>query len=372
MMEKGLKHYRDLPYEEKVRIVSLVFEEAKRMKEEGKMNYHELSRIVLAKTGVILPFPTVWYWLTGMRRPMGNYKAIRRPPDEDAQIVRGLSMTDLHVERRRHSIWLCLDTTKDFFIFSVQRLLSNYGWTTVRPALIGNMLGWKLSAFLDYECWIRELQKPIKELTREEKMKLLSGAISGDGWISISAQRRVAFMIGLTNSEKHKAQIFHRILKSLGFSHSFARKQTSGEKKRIGNYIIRTRVPYEYEIIVRARTAVKHLLSNLRLRHPFREVKRILALRFIDKDVFDRDLVKPVWEYLRLVEKYSTIRSQIRACEQVPDEKFDKKYLDKQRIIKRLRRKLYKYADMVRELKPTATRIINDLRTSPLPPLSLI
>ncbi|HDJ66417.1 MAG TPA: hypothetical protein ENF33_01705 [Nitrososphaeria archaeon] len=366
MMVNELKHYRAMPYEEKKKIVSLVLDEAERMKQEHKrINYHELSRIVLAKTGIILPVSTIWRWLTGICRPMGKYKATRRPPDKNGQIVRGLSMTDLRVEKRRHTICLCLNTTKDFFSFSVQRLLSDYGRTTVKPALTANVSIWRLSVTLDYEYWVHELQKPIKELTREEKMKLLSGVISGDGWISISARRRVAFMIGLTTSEKHKAQIFHRILKSLGFSHSFARKRRRGGEGRIKNFIIRRTAPYEYEIIVRARTAVKHLLSNLRLLQPFREVKRILTLRFIEKGVLDRDFVKPVWDYLRFVEKYSTIRSQIRACELIPDEKFDEKHLNKQRMLKQLRRELYEYADMVRELKPTATRIISDLRPSP-------
>ena len=78
----------------------------------------------------------------------------------------------------------------------------------------------------------------------------------------------------------------------------------------------------------------------------------------------DRDLVKPVWEYLRVLEKHSTIRSQIRACKLIPDEEFDKKRLSKQRMLKQLRRKLYRYADMVRELKPTATKMISGLRLS--------
>ena len=125
-------------------------------------------------------------------------------------------------------------------------------------------------------------------------------------------------------------------------------------------------------VIIVRRNAVKRLLAHLKLLQPFREVKRILALRFIEKDMLDRDLVKPIWEYLKIVEKYSTIRSQIRACELIPDEKFDKKHLNKQWIIKQLRRELYKYADMVRELKPTATKIISDFRPPLTSPFSLL
>jgi len=114
-----------------------------------------------------------------------------------------------------------------------------------------------------------------------------------------------------------------------------------------------------------AESAVKHLLISLRLVEPFRDVKRIIALQFIEKDMLDADLVKPVWRYLRAVEKASTIRSQIIACEQIPDEKFARKNLDKQRILKELYRRLYEYADRVMGLRPAAVKIISGLRIIP-------
>jgi len=97
--------YRDLSHEEKRKVVSLVFKEAERMKQEHKrINYHGLSRIIFMKTGVTLSHVTIRYWIVGIRRPMGKFKAIRRPPDEDAQIVRGLILTDISPEYDLHTI----------------------------------------------------------------------------------------------------------------------------------------------------------------------------------------------------------------------------------------------------------------------------
>ena len=372
-----LKRLRELPYTKQKKIISLVFEEAKRMREKGKINYRELSRIVSAKTGITLHHNTIRGWLTREHTPLGwkKCKAARRPPDEDSQVVRGLEMTDLSYKVRHHTIELYLRTTKDFFAQRVRNFLSKYGWTTTKPILVDDRPEWETAAFLDYETWVHELEKPAEKLAYKEKMKLLSGAISGDGYITIGymSQRRVKFMIGLCSTQKCKAEIFHRILESISIPHGYTRKENSAPKKgrmqhqqeKIGDNIIQTRAPYKYVITVAARTAVKYLLANLKLLQPFREVKRILALRFVEKDVLDRDLIKPVWDYLRVLEKYSTIRSQIRACELIPDERFDKKNLNKQRMLKQLRRKLYKYADAVRNLKPRATRIISGLKPSP-------
>ena len=364
MVVKRLKRYRDLPYEEKRKVVSLVFEEAKRMKENGKgINYSELSRMVLMKAGIVLHYNTIRQWLTGKRTPLRvgrPLKAIRRPPDNDGQVVRGLTLTDLHREDLPHTIFLTLRTTKDFFAISTQRLLSRYGWVNVSPVLNCSEPRWMTTASLAKEQWIHELEKPIHELTKIEKLKLLSGSISGDGWISAyirQSRKSIEFVIGLVSTQKSKAQIYHRVLESLSIPHGLTKQKTRPSKSNI-----RTTAPYTYRVIIASKTAVKYLLTNLRLLQPFREVKRILALRFIEKDMLDRDLVKPIWEYLRVLEKYSTIRSRIRACELIPKEEFDKKHLDKQWMLKQLRRELYEYADMVRELKPTATRIISDLR----------
>ena len=336
--------YRDLPYEERKKIVSLVFDEAERMKRlRGAVNYHELSKIVLMKTGVHLRRGVIWNWITGKAIPMGRFKAIRRPPDERTQIVRGLLLTDMTRRNAYHTIWLFLHTTKDFYARSVQNLVKNYGWSVVKPVLIGDTPEWLMSVFLDYETWDRELQKPIEELTDEEMIKLLSGAISGDGWIAINAaQNHAHFVIRLSSCRKYKAEIFHQVLNLMSIPHGFTRRRLQRRRRRIGNRVIQPRACYEYQITVAAKTAVKYLLTNLRLVHPFREVKRILALRFIEKGMLDPDLVKPVWQYLRVVEKYSTIRSQVRACEHIPDEEFAKKHLNKQWMLKRLRRKLYK------------------------------
>ncbi|RLE67669.1 MAG: hypothetical protein DRJ43_06985 [Thermoprotei archaeon] len=362
--------YRDLSYEEKRKVVSLVFEEAERMKQEHKrINYHELSRIIFMKTGVTLSHVTIRYWIVGIRRPMGKFKAIRRPPDEDAQIVRGLILTDINPEYDLHTIWLSLGTTKDFFAYSVQRFLTKYGWATAKPSLIGSTPSWWTSASLDYRSWIHELQKPIERLTNEGRMKLLSGVISGDGCITLHStnQKRIGFSIILCSVQRRKAEIYHRVLESMSIPHNLAKTRVRGKQGRIEDLVIRTRSYYEYKVIIERRDAVKRLLADLQLLQPFREIKRILALRFIEKDMLDRDLVVPVWNYLRVLEKYSTARSQIRACELIPDEEFDKKHLDKQRMLKQLRRELYEYADIVRELKPTATRIISDVRPSHFP-----
>ena len=356
--------YRDLPYEGRRKIVSLVFEEAERMKEDGKrINYSELSRRILAKTGIMLCSETIRHWFTGKYMPMGKFKAIRRCPDENAQMVKGLLITDLKRTDTRHTIWLSLFTTKDFYARSIERFLARYGWATVRPMLVHDIPTWWMSAYLDYEAWAHELERPIEQLTREEKLKLLSGAIAGDGCITIHTnQRRIRFKISLCSTQKRRIKTFSQILKSLSIPHSLTKSQVRGRRSRIRDLIIRTRAYYEYLVTVEARIAVKYLLTNLKLVHPFREVKRVLALRFIEKDVLDRDLVKPVWDYLRFVEKYSTIRSQIRACELIPDEKFDEKHLNKKEILRRLRGKLYECADRVRELKPIVTRIISSLR----------
>ena len=366
MVVKRLKRYKDLPYEEKRKVVSLVFEEAKRMKQEGKrINYHELSRIVLTKMGVHLGHSTIRGWFTGLYKPMGGYKAIRRPPDEHSQVIRGLALTDITCSRRWQTIMLTLHTTKDFFIYSLQRFFIRYGFVAVKPTLIRQKAEWEMRAYFDYSQWSRELQRPIFELTEGERLKLLSGAISGDGWIVLHNinQRRINFAVGLSSIQKSKTLLFHKVLESLKIRHCLAKRLY--EDSRTEDSTTQPRPHYEYMVIVVARNAVKRLLAHLKLLQPFREVKRVLALRFIEKDVLDRDLVKPVWEYLRVVEKYSTIRSQIRACELIPDERFDKKNLNKQRMLKQLRRKLYKYADAVRNLKPRATRIISGIKPSP-------
>jgi len=360
--------YRDLPYTEKEKIVSLVFEEAKRMEEKDKrINYHELSRIVLAKTGIRLKHVTIRSWIIREKVPMGNYKAIRRLPDEDAQIVRGLDLTDFGRLEKADTIRLILNTTKEYFARSVQNLMKSYGLATVRPILISDAPEWMMTAYLDYEPWIHELEKPVEQLTYEEKMKLLSGAISGDGWIAVSHTNRsnVIFTIGLANSQEYKAKMFHQVLESMSIPHSFTKSQIREKQKRIGNHIIQRKALYEYRVTVEAKTAVKHLLTNLKLVEPFKEVKRIIVLKFIKKNVFNRDVIKPVWGYLKVAEKASTIRSQLRACEQIPDEKFVKKNLDKQQILKSLHRRLCEYANKLRRLKPVATRIISDIRSSP-------
>ncbi|MCF3653553.1 MAG: helix-turn-helix domain-containing protein [Aigarchaeota archaeon] len=367
MIIKGSKLFKDLSYTEKEKIVSIVLEEAKRMKRLMEaVSCNEISKIVLMKTGVHLRRGVIWNWITGRNTPMGKFKAIRRPPDENAQIVRGLSLTDVSSRNVYHTISLFFHTTKDFFAQRVQRFLSKYGWTVVEPILVNDEPQWKMRAFLDHSAWIHELQKPIEELTNEEKIKLLSGVISGDGYIAVNTfQNYAQFRIVLVTTRKHKAELYRRLLDSMGIRYGFTRRRTKGIQKKFKNTIIHTRAPYMYQIIVAEENAVKYLLENLRLLQPFREVKRILALQFIEKDACDRDIVKPVWDYLRILEKYSTIRSQIRACELIPDEKFAKKSLDRQRILKELHRKLYEYADRVRELRPEAKKIISGLRAIP-------
>lgn len=368
---KGSKLFRDLSYAEKEKIVSLVFEEAERMKKlSGAISYNKISKTVLMKADVHLRRCVIWNWITGRHKPMGRFKAIRRPPDGKAQIVRGLTLSDVSSRNVYHTIWLSLHTTKDFFAQRIQRFLSKYGWTDVVPKLMDDGPRWEMRAYLDYSIWIHELQKPVEELTNEEKMNLLSGAISGDGWITINMyQNHARFIIALVSSQKHKAEFYHRVLNLIPIPHGFTKRKVKGKQRRIENITVRTRADYIYQITVAAKTAVKYLLTNLRLLQPFREVKRILALQFIKKDMLDSDLVKPVWDWLRFVEKTSTIRSQIRACELIPNEKFAKKNFDKQRMLKQLYRKLHKYADMVREMKPTATRIISNLRAIPHPSL---
>jgi len=359
--------YIDLPLSERKKVVSLVFEEAKKMKKSrGKVNYHELSRIVLTRIGVHLQPSLIRRWLLGKVIPIrrNRLKVVRRPPDNNGQIVRGLVLTDLRSEDWYYTIKLSLGTTKEHYARSTQRLLNKYGLTAVEPVLTADMPEWFLRAYLEREDWIPELQKPLEELTYEEKMKLLSGGISGDGWITVinTNRARIGFAIALSNTRKQIIQVFHYLLQSLMIPHNLVKIRKRNRRSRIADRIIQTRAQYEYRITVYKKVAVKQLLTNLRLVEPFREIRRILALRFIERDMLDRDLVKPVWEYLRLVEKYSTIRSQIRACKLIPDERFAEKHLDKQRMLERLHRKLYEYADMVRELKPTATRIISDVR----------
>jgi len=364
---RGSKLFKDLSYTEKEKIVSLILEEAERMKRlMGTVSYNEISKIVLMKTGVHLRRGVIWNWITGRNTPMGKFKAIRRPPDENAQIVRGLSLTDVSSKNVYHTTWLFFHTTKDFFAQRIQRFLSKYGWTVVEPILVSDEPQWKMRAFLDHSTWIHELQKPIEELTNEEKTKLLSGAVSGDGCIAVNIfQNYAQFRIALITCQKHKAELYRRVLDSMGIHYSFTRRRIKGIRRKFKNIIIHTRAPYMYQIIIMRENAVKYLLANLRLLQPFREVKRVLALRFIEKDVCDRDIVKPVWDYLRVFEKYSTIRSQIRACELIPDEKFAGKSLDRQWILKELHRKLYEYADRVRELRTEAKKVISGLRAIP-------
>ena len=363
---KELKRYRGLPYVEEEEIVSLVFKEAERMrKENGRINYHKLSRIIQQKTNIIIDPTTIRGWFVGKRKPLGKFKTARQPPDENARIVQGLLMTDLSRIDEPNTIWLSLNTTKDFFAYSIYKLLKNYGWAVIRPKLWNKRIGWEMSAYLERCYWIHELEEQsIHKFEEGEKLKLLSGMISGDGWIGVSHmnRNRVQFTISFQNSDERKTSIFRQILDSLSIPHSFTRVYVKERQTNNADEIIKTNVDYMYQVIVSAEAAVKYLLMNLRLLQPFREVKRILALRFIEKDVCDSDVVRPVWDYLRALEKYSTIRSQIRACELIPDERFAKKGLNRQRILKELHRKLYEYADRVRELKPEATRIINALR----------
>jgi len=360
---KELKRYRDQPDEIKEKIVSLVFEEFERMnKFKRRVSYEELARIVVEKTGVHIRRNTIWRWLNGENTPMGTkrHKAPRRPPDEDAQIVRGLSISDLSVIYKRYTIRLGVNTTKDFFAYRIQRFLSKYGWTIVKP-ILDDVTEWHVSANLSKSFWSHELEKTVNELTTEEKLKLLSGTISGDGSIVITHtdRRHVWFAVRLYSGKRKNIKIIHQVLKSLKIPYGFAR-QLNKNQVTIKGHIVKPKRPI-YVFIITEKNAIKYLLTNLRLLQPFREVKRILALRFIEKDMLDPDLVKPVWDWLWFVEKTSTIRSQIRACELIPDEKFAKKNLDKQQMLKHLHEKLRKYADKMRELKPTATRIIKNL-----------
>ena len=357
--------YKDLPYEEKKKIVSLVFEEASKMKKLRRtINYRELSRIVFAKTNVHLGHCVIRDWLIKQCRPMGNYKAVRRPPKEDGQIIRGLSITDLHITERHHTIYLWLYTTKDFYAVTVQSLLARHGHVSINPVLTNDVPEWRVIALFDRGSWTYELRKPIERLTEDEKLKLLSGAVSGDGWITVDTcqRRRVRFRIGLVSTERRKAEIYQRILTSLSIPCSFTKEQVQSKQSNIGNLIIQSKAPYRYKVRISARKSVTYLLNNLKLVHPYKEVRRVIALRFLKESIIDPAAVKLVWDWLRVVEKYSTIRSQIRACELIPDEKFDKKHLNKQWIIKQLHKRLYEYADRVMELKPVATRIISDLR----------
>ena len=66
----------------------------------------------------------------------------------------------------------------------------------------------------------------------------------------------------------------------------------------IGDIVIKTKTYYEYVVTISAKNAVLEVLNNTKLLQPFREAKRILALRFIEKDILDGDLVKPVWDWL--------------------------------------------------------------------------
>jgi len=365
---KKLKYYKDLSYVEKEKVVSLVFKEAERIMRKGieRINYHELARTIFVKTGVTIHEKTIYRWITGKQTPLNEFKAARRPPDDDAPIVRGLILTDLVQALEKLTIILTLYTTKDFFAYRVSRLLRKYGWTRIIPRLVKNIPEWELQAYIDRRQWTQELQKPIEKLTNDEKMKLLSGLISGDGFILAKTYHdTIRFTIGLSTTEKHNAVIFRQVLESMSIPYVFTKERLRRRENRFGDFTIRTRSNYEYRFIIMAESAVKHLLISLRLVEPFRNVKRIIALTFIEKDMFDADLVKPVWRYLRAVEKASTIRSQIMACEQIPDEKFAKKNLDKQRILKELYRRLYEYADRVRELRPAAVKIISGLRIIP-------
>ena len=255
--------YRDLPYSEKEKIVSLVFEEAKRMKKDGKrVNYHELSRAIFAKTGIAIHYSTIRRWFTGEHTPLRikECKASRQPPDEDAQIVRGLEMTDLTRKDSSNTIELYLGTTKDFFAQRVRRFLSKYGWTDIKPKLIGNKPEWKMTAYLDYGAWVHEFEKSVEKLTYEEKIKLLSGVISGDGAVTLNNThvRTVSFVIVVVTAKKHKVEMYHQILESMSIPHGVTQ----------GRLL--------YNVNVGAKNAVKYLLTNLRLLQPFRELRGFL------------------------------------------------------------------------------------------------
>ena len=342
------------------------------MRDEGeKISYRELERRILAKTNVMVHYNTIREWLLEEHTPlmMSKPKVPRQPPDEDAQIVRGLTMTDITSREYGNTVELILATTKDFFVYRVQRLLSRYGWTNVKPEIIDKRPKWTMRAFLDHEAWIHEFNKPVEELTHKEKMKLLSGAISGDGTITVSnTDRKLSkFEVSLATTERYKAELYRRILESMSIPYGFSRGRLQIEEKEsieIEN-TIPTKARCIYLVSVAGKNAIEYLLTNLRLLQPFREVKRILALRFIEKDLRYRDLVKPVWDWLRFVEKASTVRSQIRACELIPDEKFAEKNLNKQQMLERLRKSLHEYADRIKELKSEATKIISSLRVIP-------
>jgi len=364
---KGLGiRFIDLPRSERRRIVNLVFEEAEAMKnQKGRVNYNELSRKIYVKTGIHLWPAVIRSWIIGEKTPMkaGSLKAIRQPPDEDGQIVRGLIETDLHRHDAYNTLWLSIHTTKDFYAYSLQKFFLKYGWSDVKPTLIKHTPEWRMSAYLDYDLWFQELQKPIDDLSQQEKMKLLSGLITGDGWITIMHTERdqVSFVVCIGSSRKHKIQFVCQVLDSMSIPYSTIKIRRRGREQIIGDILVKTKAYYEYVVAVSAKNAVLEILTHTKLLQPFREIKRKLALKFIHKGKLKRAAIKPVWDWLRLIEKASTVRSQIRACELIRDEKFARKNLDKQQMLKHLHEKLREYTDKTKELKPIATRIISNL-----------
>ena len=371
LIMRGANYYKDLSYEERKKILSLIFKKAiEIVRLDGKLNYNKLSRIIFTETGVTINPNTIRRWFRGQRNPFRRVGDCRRvegsPPDDNGQVVRGLLLTDVHRYDGKYSLWLALSTTKDFFAHSLQKFFSRYGWVNVTPRLYGKSAEWDVRVSLNREAWIYELEKPFHELTTYEKLKLLSGVVSGDGWITLyhfsTRPELLGFRLAIGTSDPWKAILYGEILASLSIPTIFVRTYNKRRKAIYEDQIIETKTPYSYAVAVVSRKYLEYLLTNLRLLQPFREVKRILALRFMKKGIGDIDLIKPVWDYLRALEKAATIRSRIRAYERIPDEKFIEKGINKERIVDRLRKRLYENLEIVRELEPLATKIISTLR----------
>jgi hypothetical protein len=351
---KGLGiRYSDIDVQKRIEIYNFVMEKAKEMVSENKLNFHELSRIIMKNYGVYVWPMTIRDWIVKGKHPLRSpqlnpiTKAVRRPPE--LQIIPetlGLLYSDLHFHTACNTLVLSLTTPYEAFARKIALLYSKYGHTSIAPTLCGDEPEWRLYIYLDRTSWNKVLTTPLSSLNKEEIRVFLTRVIDGDGWLTLQyRKRRPTFYISISTCYAEKAKILSELFQRLGHQATICVRMP--RTYNVSGRVIRQK-RREYTIILYRKGDVTDFLYNAKFLHPMKEVKRVWALKMINSGL-DSEKSRRIWRYLHQVEKTAKLYSKLKSA-LILSEKYDIS-----NIVRDLREKYAESVRFLRQLQATLT-----------------
>ncbi|MEN2974889.1 MAG: hypothetical protein ABDH32_04845, partial [Candidatus Caldarchaeales archaeon] len=245
--------------------------------------------------------------------------------------------SDLGFKKICNTLWLHT-TTYFAWVVAINNLFTRYGYVSVKPVLCKNTPEWQVNVYLDVNAWREAFTSP-KNFSKEEKMRFLARVIDGDGWISLCEKRskRPAFTINITTIYNDKAALLEEVIMDVGLTPSKFKRFRYVEKEFDG-HVLKSK-HWEHILTIYRREDVEEFLKHIKMLHPFKEVKRLWALRILE-DGIKKDEARILWQFIRNLEKLGKLYGQLKAIEQLTI-KFERDSQKLQRLID-IREKLLK------------------------------